>query len=109
MAKDCHKTGNNNNNNNNDGGSGKGGDSSRFKRNYNHCDRERHMTHDCFQNPESSKYKGGDNKESSTGTVEVLVASIELEEQLGVEVLLGSTEQELENAQGKNKTDGGNG
>jgi len=35
------------------------------------------MARDCFKNPESSKYKGGNNKEATAGSVEVLVASVE--------------------------------
>ena len=49
-----------NNNNNNGGGDSKGG-GGRFEGNHNHCGKDRHMVRDCFKNPESSKYKGGDN------------------------------------------------
>ena len=42
------------------------------------------MARDCFKNPESSKYKGGNNKEATAESVEVLVASVE-ENNLGVE------------------------
>ena len=63
------------------------------------------MARDCFKNPESSKYKGGNNKEATAGSVEVLVASVE-ENNLGVEFFLSSIEHEHQDEQGKNVTDG---
>ena len=82
MAKDCKNSNNNSNTNRNGGGGGGGG--GRFKGNCNHCGIEGHMARDCFKNPESAKYKGGNNKEATAGSVEVLVASVE-QNSLGVE------------------------
>ena len=58
------------------------------------------MARDCFKNPESAKYKGGNNKEATAGSVEVLVASVE-QNNLGVEFFLSSIEQEHQDEQGK--------
>jgi len=106
MAKDCTSSNNNNNNSNrNTNTNGGGGGGGRFKGNCNHCGKEGHMARDCFTNPESSKYKGGNNKEATAGSVEVLVASVE-ENKLGVEFFLSSIEHEHQDEQGKNVTDG---
>ena len=63
------------------------------------------MARDCFTNPESSKYKGGNNKEATAGSVEVLVASVE-ENKLGVDFFLSSIEHGHQDKQGKNVADG---
>ena len=63
------------------------------------------MARDCFKNPELSKYKGGNNKEATAGSVEVLVASVE-ENNLGVDFFLSSIEHEHQDEQGKNVADG---
>ena len=58
------------------------------------------MARDCFKNLESSKYKGGNNKEATAGSVEVLVASVE-ENNIGVDFFLSSIEHEHQDEQGK--------
>ena len=63
------------------------------------------MVRDCFSNPDSPKYKGGSNKEATTGSVEVLVASIEGNNN-GADFLLSNVEQELEDTQGENVPEG---
>ena len=62
------------------------------------------MARDCFTNPESSKYKRGSNKGTTTGSVEVLVATVD-ENNFGVELFLSNIEHELQDKQGKNATD----
>ena len=98
MAKVCRKSGNGNENKHGGGGD-KGGGGGIFKGNCNHCGKTGHMAYNCFENPESSEYKGDSKKETAAGSVEMLVPNIEIQQ--GVEFILSSVEQELENEQGE--------
>jgi len=102
MAKDCTSAGGGNNNNAGGGGSGggKGKGGGGFKGDCNFCGKPGHMSRNCFSNPESSQFKG--KKEEAAGaSVEVLIPSIE--EELGVEFMLSSLDEELETVQGNNE------